>query len=108
MFKASTMRAHPQLANFCERFDERLRNDAATLALFREKLRSGAESPVLLQNLHSCAHKLAGAAGIFGYPAVSGTASTLEEDIVERLAGRLTPGKVEADLDALIACTAIE
>ena len=50
----------------------------------------------------SCVHKLAGAAGVFDYQAVSTTAAALEDAIIERRAGRGAPGTVEANLDALL------
>ena len=48
-------------------------------------------------------HKLAGAAGVFNFQAVSTTAASLEDAIIERRAGRGAPGTVEANLDALLA-----
>jgi HPt (histidine-containing phosphotransfer) domain-containing protein len=54
--------------------------------------------------LQSCVHKLAGAAGVFEFQAVSSSASALEEAIIERGAGRDTPDKVLSNLDALLAC----
>jgi HPt (histidine-containing phosphotransfer) domain-containing protein len=56
------------------------------------------------EDLLSCSHKLAGAAGIFGFQAVSRGASTLEESILAQRAGFGTPGKIEVELDALLEC----
>lgn len=104
---AETVRGHLLVAKLatvgCD-FVQRMRADAATLATFREKLRDNSSSPILLERLQSCVHKLAGAAGIFGYEAVSCTASTLEESIRERRSGLGAPGGAEANLDALLEC----
>jgi CheY-like chemotaxis protein len=104
---AETVRGHLRVAKLatvgCD-FVRRMRTDAATLANFREKLRSDSSSPIVLEGLQSCVHKLAGAAGIFGFEAVSRTASTLEESIRERRSGGGAPGGTEANLDALLEC----
>jgi len=104
---AETVRGHLRVAKLatvgCD-FVRRMRADAATLAILREKLRSDSNSPIVLEGLQSCVHKLAGAAGIFGFEAVSCTASTLEESIKERRSGRGAPGEAEANLDALLEC----
>jgi len=105
---AATVRSHLPAAGFAaaeESFGNRLHRDAAQLAILRKDLHGAPESsPIVSKDLLSCAHKLAGAAGIFGFHAVSCGASALEESILEQLAGRGNPGKVEVDLDALIAC----
>jgi CheY-like chemotaxis protein len=85
-------------------FSERLRIDAAMLVAFRAKLRDEPNISLVPDGLQSCVHKLAGAAGVFEFKAVSHSASALEEAIIERGAGHDTPGKVEANLDALLAC----
>jgi CheY-like chemotaxis protein len=101
---ADTVRRHLQsikLAATGFDFSDRLRNDAAALATFREGLRNG--SPELPEQLQTFAHKLAGAAGIFSYRSVSASASALEDAVIAQRAGRGTPGTVEANLDALLA-----
>ena len=103
---AETVRRHMRsikLAAAGFDFAKRLRDDAATLARFRDKLRNGADASFVPDEFQSCVHKLAGAAGVFNYQAVSTTAATLEEAIVERRTGRGAPGTVEANLDALLA-----
>jgi HPt (histidine-containing phosphotransfer) domain-containing protein len=85
-------------------FGERLRSDAVTLMAFRAKLREAPNAAPVPDGLQSCVHKLAGAAGVFEFKAVSNSASALEDAIIERSAGRDTPGKVETNLDALLAC----
>lgn len=83
-------------------FRERLRTDGATLRKFQAALRTDGASSSTLDELRSCAHKLAGAAGLYGFPIVSGAASALEGAIVAGRAGRGKPGDIEADLDALV------
>jgi CheY-like chemotaxis protein len=104
---ASTVRGHLRSAKFeaaSEGFVERLRSDAALLSESRDMLEDDSGSLVVLERLESCVHKLAGASGVLGFDDVSRGASTLEGAIVDRLAGRLTPGTVEASLDAFIRC----
>jgi CheY-like chemotaxis protein len=79
-------------------FHERLRRDAATLAAFRGRL-AGVAPPAELQ---SCAHKLAGAAAVFNFRAVSAQAAALEEAIIAARAGAGAPDAVAARLDALL------
>ena len=103
---AETVRRHMQtirLASAGYDFAQRLRTDAATLASFRDKLRNGADSSFVPDEFQSFVHKLAGAAGVFDFQAVSTTAASLEDAIIERRAGRGKPGTIEANLDALLA-----
>lgn len=83
-------------------FAERLRADAVALAAFRNKLRT--DACAVPDGLQSCAHKLAGAAGVFHLKAVSRSASALEEAIIEQRAGRGAPEAIAANLDALLDC----
>lgn len=83
-------------------FSQRLRKDAATLAAFRPRL-ADATAP---EQLQSHVHKLAGAAGIFNFAAVSSKASALETAIIDMRAGRGAPEAVAANLDALLDCIA--
>jgi CheY-like chemotaxis protein len=102
---AETVRRHMltiRLATAGYNFTQRLRSDATTLVAFRNKLRNGADSTFVPDEFQSFVHKLAGAAGIFNYPAVSTQAASLEEAIIERRAGRGAPAIVEANLDALL------
>jgi CheY-like chemotaxis protein len=104
---AETVRCHMQsikLASVGFNFTERLRRDATTLAVFRDKLRNGADASFASDEFQSFVHKLAGAAGVFGFQAVSTTAASLEDAIVERRAGRGAAKTIEANLDALLAC----
>jgi CheY-like chemotaxis protein len=102
---AETVRRHLRsikLAAAGYNFAQRLRGDAAALASFRDKLRNGADSSFVPDEFQSFVHKLAGAAGVFDFQAVSTTAASLEDAIIERRAGRGAPGMVEANLDALL------
>ena len=102
---AETVRRHMltiRLATAGYNFTRRLRGDAATLTVFRDILRKGADSSFATDEFQSFVHKLAGAAGIFNYPAVSTQAASLEEAIIERRAGRGCPAIVETNLDALL------
>jgi two-component system OmpR family response regulator len=104
---AETVRRHMQaikLASAGYDFAQRLRRDAATLATFRDKLRNGVDSSFVPEEFQSFVHKLAGAAGVFDFQAVSTTAASLEDAIIERRAGRGAPATIEDNLDALIEC----
>ena len=79
-----------RLASAGFNFAQRLRSDAATLIDFRDKLRAD-DASVEPEELQTLAHKLAGAAGIFDYRAVSTTASALEDAIIEQRDGRGAP-----------------
>jgi len=81
-------------------FSQRLRRDAEALAAFRPRLAQAAAP----QELQSFAHKLAGAAGIFKFAAVSSKAAALEDAIINMRAGRAAPDLVAANLDALLEC----
>jgi CheY-like chemotaxis protein len=103
---ADTVRRHMltiRLATAGYNFNQRLRGDAAALVAFRDKLRNGLDSSSVPDEFQSFVHKLAGAAGIFNYPAVSTQAAALEEAIIERRAGRGAPTIVESNLDALLS-----
>jgi two-component system OmpR family response regulator len=80
-------------------FGQRLRRDAATLAAFRRGLREVG----MAEELQAFVHKLAGAAGIFNYRAVSVRARALEAAIIEARDGRAAPERVAERLDALLA-----
>jgi hypothetical protein len=85
-------------------FAERLHSDAAALANFRRILCDRPDSSILPDGLETCVHKLSGAAGVFNFQAVSYAASAVEGAIVERRAGRGTPGAIETNLDVLLEC----
>jgi len=92
------------LAKQADAFNSRLRANADTLGQLRARLRDDPRSGNALAELETCAHKLAGAAGIFHHQAVSSAARELEDSVLEQQSDRGSPGKVERDLDALISC----
>ncbi len=105
---AETIRRHMhtvRLASAGFNFARRLHSDATTLSEFRDQLRADKVS-VVPEELQTLAHKLAGAAGIFDFRAVSTTASALEDAIIEQRDGRGAPATVKANLDALLECIA--
>jgi two-component system OmpR family response regulator len=85
-------------------FSDRLRTDAALLGAFRARLRDGADPSLVPDGLQSCVHKLAGAAGVFNFQAISRSATALEEVIIARGGGRGSADAVAANLDALLEC----
>jgi HPt (histidine-containing phosphotransfer) domain-containing protein len=87
-----------------EDFSPRLQSDAATLVKYREGLRVDPTSSVILDQLQSCAHKLAGAAGVYRFEAVSRAASVLEDSIIDVRDGRGVPGATQVKVDALLDC----
>jgi HPt (histidine-containing phosphotransfer) domain-containing protein len=93
-----------ELANLSDGFRERLRADRTTLSRCRETLRGDSTSSGTLVELLSCAHKLAGAAGIFGFQKVSSAAAALEERITDGCSGRNTSATIGSGLDALVDC----
>lgn len=93
-----------RLDKFNQDFSRRLETEAKAFAATREELREAADPSVILAELEDRAHKLAGAAGIFGFQAVSEAASVLEEGVALRRAGESPPARTDADLDELIRC----
>jgi HPt (histidine-containing phosphotransfer) domain-containing protein len=65
----------------------RAKSDAATLASCRSSLRRDA-SPATIGRIREIAHRLAGAAGLFGYGQVSRDAAALEEAVMAGLGCR--------------------
>jgi CheY-like chemotaxis protein len=103
---AETVRRHLQsvrLAAAGFNFSQRLRKDLGTLASFRDRLRNGTDACFVPDEFQTLVHKLAGAAGIFNFKAVSSSAASLEDAIIEQRTGRGAPGTVEANLDMLLA-----
>jgi CheY-like chemotaxis protein/HPt (histidine-containing phosphotransfer) domain-containing protein len=92
------------LAGLRGRFVKRMRADAATLAEYRAGLSDETSSSRTLEQIKSFAHALVGSGGIFGFHDVSNAASALERTAIDHLGGNRTPGEVEGELDALLAC----
>ncbi len=109
MILAVEVRKHlwsAKMAAVHQEFRQRLRTDSIVLAKCRSALEHAENSPQVLEELQTCAHKLAGAAGIFGADKVSWAASVLEESVVERRSSGGSKGAVEDDTDVLIECLA--
>jgi CheY-like chemotaxis protein len=86
-------------------FDERLRADAAKLKMYLREMKAKPDSVMVPDGLRLCAHQLAGAAGIFDFPAVSEAAAALEDAVIERLAGGKDDLRaIRAKLDMLVEC----
>ena len=82
-------------------FQERLTIDLDTLNEFREG--RGTRASAGLESLQTCAHKLAGAAGIFGMADVSASALQLECVINSHRSRQASLDEVERGLEALLA-----
>lgn len=104
---AKLVRGHLHVARLDtlgDHFQTRMRSDAAALTEYKRTLTLDPTSAVTLAGIQSQAHKLAGAAGIFGFHSVSLEASSLEKSVAEGLAGRGGPGAIAGCLDSLLAC----
>jgi HPt (histidine-containing phosphotransfer) domain-containing protein len=77
-------------------FAARLAGDRAALVALAETGRSSdaAETPGLLAEMEVLAHRLAGAAGTFGYAAVGAAALDLEDSLVEHRRSADGPGEI--------------
>jgi CheY-like chemotaxis protein/HPt (histidine-containing phosphotransfer) domain-containing protein len=84
-------------------FFQSMRTEAAKLKKLREELLGGPSSSGLFDNLRSCAHKLAGSAGVFGFREISDLASSLEEALLGKRAEQIIFADVAVKLDALLA-----
>jgi CheY-like chemotaxis protein len=93
-----------KVAKLGDGFGNRLRATVVTLSGCRGMLRSGQPLSVTFDELEACAHKLSGAAGIFGYEQISLAAAALEDSAIEHRRGRGPLEAVAVDLDRLIAC----
>ena len=84
-------------------FSERLKADTAKLTMYSREMRENPDSMMVPDGLRMCAHQLAGAAGIFGFPHISSAASTLEDALLERGVGNDDLRAIKSKLDALLA-----
>ena len=85
-------------------FSRRLRADAVMLAKHQNVIGGDSLSPSALEELQLCTHKLAGAAGIFGFQTVSCAAFKLEGSIEDRRRGDGATGELESELHTLLVC----
>ncbi|HTO60880.1 MAG TPA: response regulator [Bradyrhizobium sp.] len=80
----------------------RLKRDAETLAQDRAALRQGQRLPTPLDRIRRTTHSLAGAAGVYGFAAVSDAAAALEEAIISELAETGPADQTDRTLDGLL------
>jgi HPt (histidine-containing phosphotransfer) domain-containing protein len=85
-------------------FLRRVDNDAGALAAHQDALKIGAPAPAELAAVRTIAHGLAGASGIFGFPAISDAAAALEETIVSEPSDSAFVEKLSCAIDRLLAC----
>lgn len=91
------------IASLRDNFLDRARRDVASLAPYRAALAPDGHSNAALEQVKSIAHGLAGAGGIFGFPAISELSAALACAADAVLAGTGTDADVEKALDALLA-----
>jgi CheY-like chemotaxis protein len=101
--KAFVKRTKAALAALRDNFLDRARRDAASLSPYRAALAPDGHSSAALEQVKSIAHGLAGAGGIFGFPAISELSAALARAADALLAGTGTAADVEKALDALLA-----
>jgi len=89
---------HDEICALRHRFIQRLINDAATLAEYRNRLGNTATLGTTLILIKETAHSLAGAGGIYGFPEIGDAASKLEDATMTALE---TPTSIDGVLGAL-------
>ncbi len=100
--------AKVSVASLRDGFLQRARHDAAALAPYRVALAPDGHSVPALEQIKAIAHGLAGAGGIYGFPAIGEKAATLVASVEAALEGKAAPADVARALDALLAETAQE
>jgi CheY-like chemotaxis protein len=95
-----------QMRQLRRRFSQRLAAEEVELKRYGETLRDAAKPATALDELSSRAHKLAGAAGIYGFEEVSRAASHLEMAISPENRTESSPLDVSTSLDNLLVCIA--
>lgn len=91
------------LAGLRSGFLQRAQADAAALAPYRAALAPGGHSLPGIEQIKTIAHGLAGAGGIFGFPAISEKAETLTRAAEALLANAGSATEVVGALDDLLA-----
>jgi CheY-like chemotaxis protein len=105
MTLAFSVRSHLQairLGSLKAVFVRRAKSDAAVLASCRSSLGRDA-SPATAGRIRQIAHRLAGAAGLFGFAQISTDAAALEEALVARLDGDGSAEGLTLALDCLVS-----
>lgn len=95
-----------RLATLRGAFGRRAHEDAGTLAAHGKSLSRNDNSARDLEAIKSLAHRLAGAAGIYGYAEISHAASDLEQNIIAQRADGGSSEAVIYALDSLLALLA--
>jgi CheY-like chemotaxis protein len=90
------------LATLRDGFMQRAHNEAAALAPYRAALRPDAYSVPAIEQIKTIAHGLAGAGGIFGFPAISDKAAALAGAAEAMLDGTGAAAEIERCLDDLL------
>src|ERR1700730_8528882 len=106
MTLAEAVRGHLRAAKvkcLSHGFMRRLQSDTDKLAGCRSSLARDRESTSVLESIKSCAHALAGSAGIFGFAEVGRNAGELEEAVISKLDGTGEGTSIAAALDRLLA-----
>jgi two-component system OmpR family response regulator len=106
MTLAEVVRGHLRAARvkcLSHGFMQRMQSDTDKLTGCRSSLGHERESVAVLENIKSCAHALAGSAGIFGYAEVGRNAGELEEAVISKLDGRGEVASIAVALDRLLA-----
>jgi DNA-binding NarL/FixJ family response regulator len=85
-----------------ERFLKRTQTDVTRLTEHMAILSDDPKSPRALEEIKTIAHGLAGTGGIFGLEELSCVASTLEQAVIDEIAGEGMSGAVMQQLDAVI------
>jgi CheY-like chemotaxis protein len=101
--KAFVRPSQVALAALRANFLARARRDAAALVPYRRALAPDGHSAPALEQVKSIAHGLAGAGGIFGFPAISDLSAALARSADAMLRGTGTAAEVERSLDSLLA-----
>lgn len=106
MTLSEVVRKHLCSANIAkcgEQFVKRLRADVATLGNCRSLLRSDPSAFATVRDIEAIAHKLAGAAGVFGLHSISSAAAAVEDAAIERRLDRRSMAELESEVTVLIA-----
>jgi CheY-like chemotaxis protein len=105
MTLAFQVRSHLQAVRFGTLrgvFMRRAKSDAAILSPCRSSLAKQAD-PDALSRIRGLAHRLAGAAGLFGFDRIGNDAAALEDAVLAELGGSGTQGDIAHALDRLLA-----
>ena len=101
--KAFVQPSKAPMASMHSGFLQRARSDAAALAPYRAALLPDGYSLPALEQVRIIAHGLAGAGGIFGFPAISEKSATLAHAAEAMLDGTGLPTSVVRAFDDLLA-----